>query len=245
MAPYGYLGRQANRTKRQHIRAIVLIGVSSRLLLLNGTACVGALIHTTSTIFLVYCMSRISQSVLSEGGYQLLASLLLLALGLYYLSEYIIFKKRGACCNSEPTVTTKNQAADRAAVVSLALLMAFSPCVGSMPVLFGLFRPPLDALRAGASFCTLLCTSALVMTSLVIAGFKGAKTFDIEVLRKHEKLFLGLSFVLLSVVTYFFLSHAHHHHHGVHTVSSKLSTASTLSNSVPSQNHHHHHHHHH
>lgn len=188
----------------------------------------------------------------------MVSSFLLLLFGAYCIYEYVVLKRTGSCCemqdnngvndSPESHLHDSKKSVDVAAEMSLWALMAFSPCVGSMPILFALLRPPFDVARAFFTFCALFATSAIVMVSLVGVAFKGANRFNLSALRKHEKLVLGLSLVTLAIATYFVLPyfHSHHHHHHGGDIQSSVAQAHGLE-SVHSHHHDHEHgfHHHH
>lgn len=131
-------------------------------------------------------------------------------------------RKRSSCCASHvPGAIAKNGSAsgdsaavDRTAAVSVVMLTALSPCVGSMPVLVSLMAPPVKLSTVLAAGAVLLATSATVMCSLAGISYVGAATLNFEKIRRHERLVLGLGLVILAGLTFFVLSgeHAHHAH---------------------------------
>lgn len=83
-----------------------------------------------------------------------------------------------------------------------------------MPVLISVLKPPLELWRVFAAFATLLVASATAMCGLVALSFAGAARFDFARVRRHERLFLGVSFIVLSAVSYLVLPRHNAHPDG-------------------------------
>lgn len=174
---------------------------------------------------LIVTLSGLGGAVLSHQAYRTISSLFLVALGLCYLYAYGVGQRRDSCCASsnEKQATDANRlpnGADTAAALSLVTVTALSPCVGSMPVLIAFLKPPLNALRVLYAFLTLLSAAAVAMCTLVALSCAGAKCIDFAGVRRHERLFLGISFIALAALSYYVLSQhsAHTHHEAAGTV---------------------------
>lgn len=174
--------------------------------------------------------------MLSDAAYRILSSTFLFVAGLYYLYTYIVAKKRDSCCASSSEtashplkgsstpdksmdgVVVNGNTVNRAAEISLVMMTTLSPCVGSMPVLIAMMKPPLDVTRVALAALVLLAVSASVMMSLAALSFVGAARLDFGKIRRHERLVLGVCLVALAALTFFVLAkhdHTHHtHHHG-------------------------------
>lgn len=220
---------------------------SLRVTLLLTT--LGAIGHVTTTVIVCAVISGLGGSLISHEIYTRLSAAVMLTFGGYYLYTYFILQTRTSCCDSDlgssytigsigggggsamstggglpkpptsPLQTTDAPGVHRAAAVSLVALTALSPCVGSMPVLLGVLRPPVHAGTAMAAWMVLAMVAVGVMVPLVGVSYLGAAMFPLARFRRHERVVLGMSLVMLAVVTLFVLpahDHDHHHDHGHH-----------------------------
>lgn len=193
-----------------------------------------------TTILAVVAISRLSGSFLSHDMYKILTTLFLSTIGIYYLYSYFVNRRRDSCCDSSkrnddsieegllplkktPTKiesVKKSSVADGTAALSLIAMTSLSPCMGSMPVLLAYLKPPFGPERVLLASAVLLTASAGVMCGLVALFLAGAKRIDFRRVRRHERLFLGVSFVFLAALTFFLLSRheamEHHQNHLPH-----------------------------
>lgn len=202
----------------------------------------GATGHALTTIATVAILSQLGGAVLSHEAYRKFSCGFLLFIGLYYSYTYFIRRQRDSCCEPKEKDESKtkteeetrnltesqssargtlkaNGKVDGMAALSLIAVTSLSPCVGSMPVLLAFLKPPLTAQKVLLSSLVLLTACAGVMCSFVGLSFIGAKRMDFSRFRRHERLFLGVSFVTLAFLTYFVLTasshdHSHGHNHG-------------------------------
>eukprot|EP00177_Eucheuma_denticulatum_P003408 GFKZ01006160.1.p1 GENE.GFKZ01006160.1~~GFKZ01006160.1.p1 ORF type:complete len:321 (+),score=45.28 GFKZ01006160.1:661-1623(+) len=182
----------------------------------------GAFGHVSVTLLVMLAISEIGASILNEDLYRVLSTLFLLVGGIYYLYSYLIQRRRDACCvgdDKQPRSKSvlpvvDNTAVNHTAALSLVLLTSLSPCVGSMPVLLAVLSPPLRPATVLAAGLTLLVSAAAVMMALVAVSYVGAASLDFTRVRKHERLVMGLSLIVLAVFTFFIFSNHDHHHHG-------------------------------
>ncbi len=190
-----------------------------------------------TTILAVVAISRLGGSFLSHDMYKLLITLFLSTIGVYYLYSYFVNRRRDSCCDSSKqndnstnesllplkkspskiSGVKKSTVADGTAALSLIAMTSLSPCMGSMPVLLAYLKPPFTFDRVLLATAVLLTASAGVMCGLVALFLVGAKRIDFGRVRRHERLFLGISFVFLAALTFFLLSrHEAHEHHQDH-----------------------------
>jgi len=199
----------------------------------------GALGHSLTTIATVSILSQLGGAVLSHEAYRRFSCGFLLFIGLYYSYTYLIRRERDSCCEpkakailrgseakDETTALKLTQSSsvdnnnsnknggkvDAMAALSLIAVTSLSPCVGSMPVLLAFLKPPLTLEKVLLSSLVLLSACAGVMCSFVGLSFIGAKRMDFSRFRRHERLFLGVSFVTLAFLTYFVLTASSHDH---------------------------------
>lgn len=172
-------------------------------------------------------ISQVGGAFISHELYTKLASLVMLVLGAYYLWTYWVRRDRSSCCDDKhendgkitkiSSVTSDGidtVGVHRAAAVSLVTLTTLSPCVGSMPVLISILAPPRETATVIIVGGILFSMSAGVMSLLVVLSFIGASSLDFGRIRRHERLVLGFSLVILAFLTMFVFSQDHHDHHG-------------------------------
>lgn len=191
-----------------------------------------------TTILAVVAISRLGGSLLTHDTYKMLTTAFLSTIGFYYLYSYFVNRRRDSCCDSSKqddseskqgllpfkrsprrveSPNKKSTVADGTAALSLIAMTSLSPCMGSMPVLLAYLKPPFTSERVVLASAVLLTASAGVMCTLVALFLVGAKRIDFGRIRRHERLFLGVSFVFLAALTFFLLSrheaHEPHQHH--------------------------------
>lgn len=192
-----------------------------------------------STLTAVLFVSGLTGAVLSHDAYRAVSSLFLLGVGGYYLYNYFVRKQRGsaaACCAAdgsrqpllgkagsaeEPRLRKPDGGAgDVASALALVSVTALSPCVGSMPVLLAVLAPPASAARAGLAGGAMLAASCAIMLPLVACAYAGASRLDFARIRRHERLVLGVAFVVLAAATFTVLADhdddGHVHGGGMH-----------------------------
>lgn len=199
----------------------------------------GATGHVATTIATVSILSQLGGAVLSHEAYRRFSCGFLLVIGLFYGYTYVVRRERGSCCESKdetkkdaatedakdetkkrliqsPSTGSSNadeKKVDGMAAASLIAVTSLSPCVGSMPVLLAFLKPPLTFQKVLLAAAVLLAACAGVMCSFVGLSFIGAKRVDFSKFRRHERLFLGVSFIALAALTYFVLTASSHDHH--------------------------------
>lgn len=178
------------------------------------------------TVIAVALLSELGGALLTHQAYRILSSLFLLALGCYYMFSYIVRRRRDQCCgvtgkgqpaDQLPSTIKDGGATDGVAALSLIAMTSLSPCVGSMPVLLAFLEPPISLERLALSSAVLIISSAGAMGLFVALSLLGAQRLYFGRIRRHERLFLGISFILLAALTYFVFQHEDHGgHHGGH-----------------------------
>lgn len=114
--------------------------------------------------------------------------------------------RRDSCCQNEK----KEVFASRTAEVSVVMLTTLSPCVGSMPVLVAIMKPPLDGMVCMIVALVIGSVTAIVMCTLVFVSIIGVKLVDIQMVRRHERLILGVALLVLAACNMFvFDQHTH------------------------------------
>lgn len=241
------------------------------------TAMIGALGHVTTTIILSLVISTMGNTLISEDLYNTACLVILLSLAGYYMFTYFYQGRRdaAACCattsceegtalgTTSSTLLTDSATskqtdddddddtsnASNFAALSVVSLTTFSPCLGSMPMTLSLLSPPVQAVTVVKVWMTLAVTATCVMTSLVVAAFVGVRYAVLSKVKRHERLLLGVTLIVLAMVTYSMNSHEHHHHHhqghehGEEGVRQSVGTINDGGQTSSSCSHGHHHHH--
>lgn len=126
------------------------------------------------------------------------------------------------------------------AALSVISLTTFSPCLGSMPMTLSLLNPPVEYMTVFKLWMTLGLVAICVMTTLVFASFVGVKYAILSKVKRHERLLLGITLIVLALVTYS-MNHDSHHHHHHHGVAHDMMTGGKEENGKTSCSHGHHH----
>lgn len=228
---------------------------------------IGALGHVTTTIILSLVISTMGNTLISEDLYNIACLIILLSLAGYYLFSYAYQGRRDAtaCCASTSceeginlTYSSSSNEINKQvddeksnstgvsnfAALSVISLTTFSPCLGSMPMTLSLLNPPVQAITVVKLWMTLVVVATCVMMTLVIATFVGVRYAVLSKVKRHERLLLGVTLIVLAAVTYSMNSHEHHHHDNGKAVHQTMMKDGQATSTSCSHGHHHHHHHH-
>lgn len=121
-----------------------------------------------------------------------------------------------------------------AAASSLLSLMAFSPCIGSMPILLSLASSNKSPVPLVVGTLVLFLSSAVVMCAFVTLSYIGVERLYFAQLRPYERLMIGLCLLGLAVFAYFTQAN-HDHHSDAHGRATHTSVLDGLSNSASAQ----------
>lgn len=193
----------------------------------------GAVLHVLSTSILGFTAVTMAHTVAGEEAVQVIASLLLVVLGVCYIALFLARGKLGGAhsCHSHshlPTTsavaaaaakespshaksgekTGKDGGMERVAVLGLVLVPALSPCATTLPVFLAISDATLGTMAIAVA--VLLGCTLLVMLTLVALSFYGASQVKFGWLEKYEKLVVGGILIAVGVLTHLFHHHDHH-----------------------------------
>lgn len=163
-----------------------------------GIAALSGLLHTASTIllggvigFVGYKLSKESEELT-----QVLASLILVAIGLVYLFW------KGTHQHHDGQVSPASRRKSKAAIVlTFALSMFLSPCLEIETYYFK--AGTLGTTGIIAVSIVYLLVTVLSMSLLVYAGSKSMERFKFHFLEHHEKRIIGVLLIILGIASYF------------------------------------------
>lgn len=164
-------------------------------------AAFGAICHVLSTSLLGIMAIYMANTIAGEETVHLIASVILVALGLTYILMH--FKGKGGHHH--------NHSMEKMAVAGLILLPALSPCATTLPVFLAVANGSNATLALAIG--VLLVSTLTVMLTLVTLSYYGAAQLKFRWIERNDKLLVGSVLCAVGILTYFFHDHGHDHDH--------------------------------
>mmetsp|Transcript_19363 Transcript_19363/g.32545 ORF Transcript_19363/g.32545 Transcript_19363/m.32545 type:complete len:229 (+) Transcript_19363:428-1114(+) len=178
---------------------------------------VGGTCHVISTTLLGWTAATMATAVLSEESIHMMASMLLVVMGLVYILQF-----RFGCGHHHHHRAT-NHSVERMAIIGLILVPTLSPCATTLPVFLTAASSDDKSeflVLAGLLWCSTLSVM-LVLVSLSYVGVARLKGAVFEGISRYDKLAVGSCLCVVGVLTQLTHhhdgdghEHAHAHAHG-------------------------------